>query len=49
MAKGVRFGRKRKLSGYQRAEAIKRRAAAELDGDCRELGRARIMISRLEP
>jgi DNA invertase Pin-like site-specific DNA recombinase len=27
MAAGVKFGRKRKLSDYQRAEAIKRRAA----------------------
>jgi DNA invertase Pin-like site-specific DNA recombinase len=29
MAEGVKFGRKRKLSDYQRAEAIKRRAAGE--------------------
>ena len=29
MAKGVKFGRKPKLSDYQRAEAIKRRAAGE--------------------
>jgi DNA invertase Pin-like site-specific DNA recombinase len=29
MARGVKFGRKRKLSDYQRAEAIKRRAAGE--------------------
>jgi DNA invertase Pin-like site-specific DNA recombinase len=29
MAKGVRFGRKPKLSEYQRAEALKRRAAGE--------------------
>jgi DNA invertase Pin-like site-specific DNA recombinase len=29
MANGVRFGRKPKLSDYQRAEAIKRRAAGE--------------------
>jgi DNA invertase Pin-like site-specific DNA recombinase len=29
MAAGVRFGRKRKLSEFQRAEAIKRRAAGE--------------------
>jgi DNA invertase Pin-like site-specific DNA recombinase len=29
MAAGVKFGRKRKLSEYQRAEAIKRRAAGE--------------------
>jgi hypothetical protein len=29
MAGGVKFGRKRKLSEYQRAEAIKRRASGE--------------------
>jgi DNA invertase Pin-like site-specific DNA recombinase len=29
MADGVKFGRKRKLSDYQRAEAIKRRATGE--------------------
>jgi DNA invertase Pin-like site-specific DNA recombinase len=29
MAAGVKFGRKRKLSEYQRAEAVKRRAAGE--------------------
>jgi DNA invertase Pin-like site-specific DNA recombinase len=29
MAKGVKFGRKPKLSPYQRAEALKRRAAGE--------------------
>jgi hypothetical protein len=29
MVNGVKFGRKRKLSDYQRAEAIKRRAARE--------------------
>ena len=29
MAAGVKFGRKPKLSPYQRAEAIKRRAAGE--------------------
>jgi DNA invertase Pin-like site-specific DNA recombinase len=29
MAAGVKFGRKRKLSDYQRAEAIKRREAGE--------------------
>jgi DNA invertase Pin-like site-specific DNA recombinase len=28
-AKGIKFGRKPKLSDYQRAEAIKRRAAGE--------------------
>ena len=29
MAAGVKFGRKRKLSDYQRQEALKRRAAGE--------------------
>jgi DNA invertase Pin-like site-specific DNA recombinase len=29
MLAGVKFGRKRKLSDYQRAEAIKRRASGE--------------------
>lgn len=29
MAAGVKFGRKRKLSDYQRAEAVRRRAAGE--------------------
>ena len=29
MAAGVKFGRKRKLSDFQRAEAVKRRAAGE--------------------
>ena len=29
MAAGVKFGRKRKLSDYQRAEAVKRRDAGE--------------------
>jgi DNA invertase Pin-like site-specific DNA recombinase len=29
MAAGIKFGRKRKLSDYQRAEAVKRRAARE--------------------
>jgi DNA invertase Pin-like site-specific DNA recombinase len=29
MAAGIKFGRKRKLSDYQRAEATKRRAAGE--------------------
>jgi hypothetical protein len=29
MAKGVKFGRKPKLSDYQRKEAIERRAAGE--------------------
>ena len=41
MANGVKFGRKRKLSDYQRAEAIKRRGAGEvvpLDGTEWRLG-----------
>jgi hypothetical protein len=29
MANGVKFGRKRKLSEYQRKEALRRRAAGE--------------------
>jgi DNA invertase Pin-like site-specific DNA recombinase len=29
MANGIKFGRKRKLSDYQRAEAVKRREAGE--------------------
>jgi DNA invertase Pin-like site-specific DNA recombinase len=29
MANGVKFGRKRKLSDYQRGEALKRRASGE--------------------
>jgi DNA invertase Pin-like site-specific DNA recombinase len=29
MANGIKFGRKPKLSAYQRTEAIKRRAAGE--------------------
>jgi DNA invertase Pin-like site-specific DNA recombinase len=30
MANGVKFGRKRKLSDYQRAEAVRRRNAGEM-------------------
>ncbi len=33
MAKGVKFGRKSKLSPFQRAEAIKRRAGGETLSD----------------
>jgi DNA invertase Pin-like site-specific DNA recombinase len=48
MANGVKFGRKRKLSEYQRAEAIKRRAAGEtLVNIARSYGMAISMISRL--
>jgi DNA invertase Pin-like site-specific DNA recombinase len=47
-AKGVKFGRKRKLSDYQRAEAIKRRATGEtLASIARSYGVAISMISRL--
>ena len=38
MAAGVKFGRKRKLSPFQRAEAVKRRAGwRDLGLDCQEL------------
>jgi hypothetical protein len=48
MAKGVKFGRKRKLSDYQRAEAIKRRAAGDtLASIAKSYGVAISMISRL--
>ncbi len=48
MAKGVKFGRKRKLSDYQRAEAVKRRAAGEtLAAIAKSYGVAISMISRL--
>jgi DNA invertase Pin-like site-specific DNA recombinase len=48
MAAGVKFGRKRKLSDYQRAEAIKRRAAGEtLASIARSYGVHLAMISRL--
>jgi DNA invertase Pin-like site-specific DNA recombinase len=48
MANGVKFGRKRKLSDYQRAEAIKRRAAGEtLASIARSYGVDLSMISRL--
>src|SRR6516162_2185703 len=50
MAKGVKFGRKPKLSDYQRNEAIKRRAAGET---LAEIGKSYAvdvsMISRLAP
>lgn len=48
MAKGVKFGRKRKLSDYQRAEAIKRRDAGEtLAAIAKSYGVDLSMISRL--
>jgi DNA invertase Pin-like site-specific DNA recombinase len=50
MANGVKFGRKRKLSDYQRAEAIKRRAAGEtLTAIATSYGVHVSTISRLEP
>ena len=48
MANGVKFGRKRKLSDYQRAEAIKRRDAGEtLAAIAQSYGVAISMISWL--
>jgi DNA invertase Pin-like site-specific DNA recombinase len=48
MAAGVKFGRKLKLSGFQRAEAVKRRAAGERLADIAESYAVDIsMISRL--
>jgi 5-methylcytosine-specific restriction endonuclease McrA len=48
-AAGVRLGRKRKLSDYQRAEAIKRRAAGEtLASIAKSYGVDHSMISRLK-
>ena len=50
MAKGVRFGRKPKLSAYQRAEALKRRAAGETLAEIAKSYAVDIsMISRLAP
>jgi len=44
----IKFGRKRKLSDYQRAEAIKRRAAGEtLASIAKSYGVHLAMISRL--
>jgi DNA invertase Pin-like site-specific DNA recombinase len=49
MAAGVKFGRKRKLSDYQRAEAVKRRAAGEtLAAIAKSYGVDISMISRLQ-
>jgi DNA invertase Pin-like site-specific DNA recombinase len=48
MAAGIKFDRKRKLSDYQRAEAIKRRAAGEtLASIAKSYGVHVTMISRL--
>ena len=48
MAEGIKFGRKRKLSDYQRAEAIKRRSAGEtLAAIAKSYGVDISMISRL--
>ncbi len=48
MAAGVKFGRKPKLSDYQRAEAVKRRAAGEtLASIAKSYGVDLSMISRL--
>jgi DNA invertase Pin-like site-specific DNA recombinase len=48
MAAGIKFGRKRKLSDCQRAEAIKRRAAGEtLASIAKSYGVDISMISRL--
>jgi DNA invertase Pin-like site-specific DNA recombinase len=48
MANGVKFGRKRKLSDYQRAEALKRRGAGEtLAQIAKSYGVDLSMISRL--
>ena len=47
MANGIKFGRKRKLSDYQRAEAVKRREAGEtLAAVAKSYGVAISMISR---
>jgi len=48
MANGIKFGRKRKLSEYQRAEALKRRGAGEtLASIARSYAVDISMISRL--
>jgi hypothetical protein len=48
VAAGVKFGRKRKLSDYQRAEAVKRRNAGEtLAAIAKSCGVDNSMISRL--
>lgn len=48
MANGVKFGRKRKLSDYQRAEAVKRRGAGEtLAAIAKSYSVSIAMVSRL--
>lgn len=47
MAKGIKFGRKPKLSDYQRAEAIKRCAAGETLASIAKTFGVFSMISRL--
>jgi DNA invertase Pin-like site-specific DNA recombinase len=48
MAAGIKFGRKRKLSDYQRAEAIKRRDAGEtLAAIAKSYGVSTSMVCRL--
>jgi DNA invertase Pin-like site-specific DNA recombinase len=50
MANGIKFGRKPKLSDYQRAEAVKRRAAGETLAEIAKSYAVDIsMISRLAP
>jgi DNA invertase Pin-like site-specific DNA recombinase len=50
MANGIKFGRKPKLSDFQRAEAIKRRAAGETLGEIAKSYAVDVsMISRLRP
>jgi DNA invertase Pin-like site-specific DNA recombinase len=50
MARGVRFGRKPKLSAYQVAEALARREAGEALADIgRSYGVSHSTISRLPP
>jgi DNA invertase Pin-like site-specific DNA recombinase len=50
MANGVKFGRKRKLSEYQRAEAMRRRDAGEtIVSIARSYAVDPAMISRLQP
>ena len=50
MAKGVKFGRKPKLSDYQRQEAIKRRNAGETLAEIAKSYAVDVsMISRLAP
>jgi hypothetical protein len=49
MAKGVKFGRRPKLSDYQREEALKRRAAGETLAEiAKSYGVDLSMISRLQ-